>query len=150
MPRCAGLNHKPDTIRLACSGLGEFFRAEIVQTFAGSKSFGNQAAVQGWFNAHDEFAAEFFPCQRFGQFPAVSVNQVNHFLDGLAQLSIHLRLVAAVNAAEHDFRATSDEALILVAPFHEFRVMRGLRFDLFACHNSISFTVCNARRTSRS
>ena len=36
-----------------------------------------------------------------------------------------------MHAAQHEFRATTDEAPVLVAPFHELRVSRRLRFDLW-------------------
>ena len=72
----------------------------------------------------------FFAANGSGSGVAVRVNQFQHFLDGLTQFRIHARLVAAVNAARHDFRAAANEALILVAPLHEFRVARGLFFDL--------------------
>ena len=82
---------------------------------------------------------------------AVRVKQFNPFLDNLAEFRINLGLIAAMDAAAHEFGATANEALILVAPLHEFRVARRLLFDLLACHKfQFDFTASNARRTSRS
>ena len=129
----------------------------LIHIFTGGKGFGGKAAVHGRFNAQNKFAAEIFFSQRVGHGVAVRVNQFHHFLDGLTEFRIHARLVAAVNSARHDFRAAANEALILVAPLHKFRVARSLFFDLLACHTQFSllvaqfyFAASKAWRTSRS
>jgi len=127
-----------DKERLA-SRFHERLGAIAIETFTGGKGFGGKAAMLGRFQAQHKLAAEFFRGQRFGQFVTVGVNQFNHFLNGLTKLGVHFRFVTAVNAARHDFRAAANEALILVAPLHKFRVARGLFFDLLACHNSTRF-----------
>jgi hypothetical protein len=38
-----------------------------------------------------------------------------------------------VNATEHQFRGTADEALVSIAPLDELRVARRLLFDLRVC-----------------
>jgi hypothetical protein len=43
-----------------------------------------------------------------------------------------------MHPAQHEFRATTDEAIILVAPFHELRVTRRLGFNFFASHEHYS------------
>ncbi len=62
------------------------------------------------------------------------VNQFNHFFHCQAQLGINLCFVVPVNAAQHQFGATANEALVFVAPLDEFGVSCGLFFDLLACH----------------
>jgi len=132
------------------SRLHQCFDAVAIETFTGGKGFGREAAVDGRFNAQHKLAAEGFRRERIGQGHAVAVKQFNPFLDDFAEFRIHLGLVVAMHAAEREFGATANEALILVAPLDKFRVARRLLFDLLACHKCYSFTVSNALRTSRS
>ena len=43
-------------------------------------------------------------------------------------------LVLPVNTAQHEFPATTNEALVFIAPLDEFRVARRPLFDVPACH----------------
>jgi hypothetical protein len=66
------------------------FDAVAIETFAGGKGFGREAAVNGRFNAQHKLAAECFRPQSFRQWRAVSVKQPNPFLDDFAEFSTDL------------------------------------------------------------
>ena len=62
-------------------------------------------------------------------FLAVRVNQLNHLFHCYTKLGINLCLAAAVNAAQHEFGATANEALRERSNItHAIREQKSLRF----------------------
>ena len=119
--------------------------------------------MQGGFQTHDKFAAEFLTRRCFGQWRALLVEQFNPFLHGFAQLLVNLRFVVAMHAAIEQAGAAPDEALVFVAPLHKFCVACRVFFDFFASHRPINLSprpqrasrrvpdsACRPRRDSRS
>jgi len=60
---------------------------------------------------------------------ALSSSESDHFFHRLTQLRIDFGFVLAMDAAQHEFRAATDEAFILVAPLHKLCTSRRLRLD---------------------
>lgn len=98
------------------SGLAEGPGAIAVEAFSGGDGFGGQAAVQGRFHAQHKPAAEFLAGQRLRQRRSVLAQQLNPFLDRLAQFLVHLRFVLAMHSAGEKIRAAANETLVFVAP----------------------------------
>jgi hypothetical protein len=119
--------------------LAERLDAIAVEAFTGGEGFGGKATVDGGFNAQHKLAAEFLFAQRVRHFVAVRVNQFDHFFRCHAQFGVHLRFVVPVNAAQHEFGATANEALVFIAPLDKFGVSRCLFSNLLACHKSSLF-----------
>jgi len=137
---------------LTASRLYQRLGAIAIKAFPGSKGFGGKTAVHGRSRRNTNLPLNFFAASGSAghDHPRESVPAFPRRPDTIPQ---HPRLVAAVNTARHDFRAAANEALILVAPLHEFRVAGGLFFDLLACHTQFSllvaqfyFTASKARR----
>ena len=58
----------------------------------------------------------------------------NHLFHCHTKLGINLCLVAAMNAAQHEFGAAANEAFVFIAPLDQLHVARRLLFYLLACH----------------
>lgn len=76
-------------------------------------------------------------CALARQFLVTLIQQNYPFLHKFAEFGINFRFFFAIHAAGKKFGANTNEALFLVAPFHELPKMRRLFFNLFACHKSL-------------